>query len=232
MILLPVFTGHRARQKMGSITGAQPKSNWMKQDYNVQKSQGIFSAWSQTKAIDQSTGIDSRALVAVNQHKQTYGIRKMTPLKSESASSPKFPPATHQVGNTSDSHPPYQNSELKKELTSPSGFHSGASSILTNQIMSSVGFAGAVKWECNLCDKAYATRGGLQEHMKRHKGVYRYNCDICCKGFQVKDNYEGHMNSHMDYRPYACEKCQKSFSFRRSLMRHQINCMNTSESFS
>lgn len=90
------------------------------------------------------------------------------------------------------------------------------------EIMESGG--GRQMYKCLYCGKLLVTKGGLEEHIKSHEGVFRYMCEFCDKGFQTRDHFNGHMNAHVGRKPFQCQFCEKSFSYRMSLARHQASC--------
>lgn len=77
---------------------------------------------------------------------------------------------------------------------------------------------------CSYCDKAFVTRVGLDEHVKKHQGIFRYRCEECQKGFQMKEHYEGHLNMHLGYKAFTCSYCQTGFHYRRSWKTHEAKC--------
>ncbi len=77
---------------------------------------------------------------------------------------------------------------------------------------------------CPDCGRAFTTRSGFLEHMKRHMGRYRYNCNLCQKGFMNRQHYLGHMNMHENRKPFACQLCKKTFTLKSNAMSHQKTC--------
>nr|XP_015834158.1 PREDICTED: zinc finger protein 234 isoform X41 [Tribolium castaneum] len=76
------------------------------------------------------------------------------------------------------------------------------------------------EYKCNLCEKVYTTRGGLNVHKKLHQNV-TYMCDICGKSVTSRTSLKQHMMLHTGEKPFVCEFCGKNFNKRMLLKTHE-----------
>ena len=51
------------------------------------------------------------------------------------------------------------------------------------------------KFNCDQCDKTFASRGSLYYHRKFGHQGFRYVCDHCDKQFTMQDNLKRHIES-------------------------------------
>ena len=76
-------------------------------------------------------------------------------------------------------------------------------------------------FECNICEKAFASSYELRIHMDTHKKDRPFKCDKCEKAFTVSSNLKSHKLTHTDERPFKCNKCPKAFSRSLHLKMHK-----------
>ncbi|XP_065075778.1 uncharacterized protein LOC135699441 [Ochlerotatus camptorhynchus] len=76
------------------------------------------------------------------------------------------------------------------------------------------------KFKCDLCDKAYVTRHGLESHRSVHPEYHRVNCDVCFKPFSNDKDMQYHKKRvHVDA-SFVCEVCGKAFKVQSQLKTH------------
>lgn len=79
-------------------------------------------------------------------------------------------------------------------------------------------------YKCNLCQKAFAQRQSLKNHLERHKRASeypkRYLCEICSKIFTLSASLRLHMRTHSGVKPHVCNVCNKAFTKRTYLRLH------------
>ncbi len=66
---------------------------------------------------------------------------------------------------------------------------------------------------CEVCDKKFAQRGGLRNHMITHWDDRPLQCPKCDWRCKTKDRLNSHMRCHSTERPYCCEEegCNAAF---------------------
>lgn len=86
------------------------------------------------------------------------------------------------------------------------------------------------KFQCTLCDKAYAYESGLNSDMKfKHfaSNPKPFECTVCKKGFTSKskrDQHMTHLHSNLRHdKPFECLRCKAVFAFKSSLKRHLVD---------
>ena len=55
---------------------------------------------------------------------------------------------------------------------------------------------GTRDFQCDLCDKAYATKWGLTKHEANHTGAHKFSCQLCQKGFMEIRDLNKHIQTH------------------------------------
>ncbi|KAM4602210.1 uncharacterized protein ACJ7VT_020183 isoform 2-T2 [Polymixia lowei] len=75
-------------------------------------------------------------------------------------------------------------------------------------------------FQCDQCQKAFSTLGGLQAHRGSHSGERAFLCSHCGKRFRTKHGLEGHLRTHTGERPYRCPHCPKAFTALAGLNVH------------
>lgn len=77
--------------------------------------------------------------------------------------------------------------------------------------------------KCPECNKTFADRRLLVNHLRIHLGVKPFKCDYCEKTFITKNDCKKHMRVHTGEKPYSCDICQKKFTFSNSYRIHMRN---------
>jgi len=80
--------------------------------------------------------------------------------------------------------------------------------------------SGALKLQCNNCDREFDSEHKLNKHALQHTN--RYSCDQCDKSFQSSSTLKNHKNIHLDEKPFKCEICDKEFTQAGNLKTHKI----------
>uniref|UniRef100_A0A182MG07 C2H2-type domain-containing protein n=1 Tax=Anopheles culicifacies TaxID=139723 RepID=A0A182MG07_9DIPT len=77
-------------------------------------------------------------------------------------------------------------------------------------------------WNCELCDKKYASKAFFEVHMNKHAGLRPYKCTICTKDFSSKYALALHEKTHYDRpRTFVCSECGSAFYSRHNLVQHE-----------
>jgi len=99
------------------------------------------------------------------------------------------------------------------------------------------------KYRCAQCDKTYASRDGIDKHVRFvHEGECALSCSLCQKKFARKIQLDRHMLSHAEEQGrgtkisvsqgkdihtkkdgYKCQHCDKRFRSRKFLKVHVVN---------
>ena len=81
----------------------------------------------------------------------------------------------------------------------------------------------AKRFVCSQCLCSFASRGGLNEHVKHvHQKLSRYQCEHCGKGYSHRSHYLDHLATHTGVKRNVCPICQRQFTFRQSLKEHIV----------
>ncbi|CAH2065054.1 unnamed protein product, partial [Iphiclides podalirius] len=77
-------------------------------------------------------------------------------------------------------------------------------------------------YHCQICNKATKNRVGLDQHVRYvHRGRPNSKmCHYCGKGFPTKVQLESHIRTHTGERPFICEYCPTTFSQKSNLYKH------------
>lgn len=81
------------------------------------------------------------------------------------------------------------------------------------------------RYECYLCKK-YSTpfKTDLQQHIRIHSGQKSFECDNCDKKFASVSNLKRHILTHEPKKPsvavFKCEFCPKKYTRKGSVLRH------------
>ncbi|XP_028133387.1 zinc finger protein 226-like [Diabrotica virgifera virgifera] len=68
-------------------------------------------------------------------------------------------------------------------------------------------------FKCNNCDKTFAKKHNLNQHLKAHSKLTVYDCKICLKRFQRISSLRRHDKIvHKGIKPFKCEICNKEFA--------------------
>ena len=49
---------------------------------------------------------------------------------------------------------------------------------------------------CDVCEKVFKSKGGLDNHRKEHMGQLKFLCQTCWRKFMYKTDFEGHVVKH------------------------------------
>ena len=71
---------------------------------------------------------------------------------------------------------------------------------------------GEKQFACSMCNKRYAVKYKLTEHMRNHTVERRHACELCDKKFINASHLRMHMNIHTGQRLHQCEECGKGFN--------------------
>ena len=73
-----------------------------------------------------------------------------------------------------------------------------------------------------MCNKKFATIGGMKTHIKTaHLDKREYKCETCEKSFNQLTILKGHIERvHENVKSYKCEICEKEFALRTVLLQH------------
>lgn len=74
--------------------------------------------------------------------------------------------------------------------------------------------------KCQVCGKAFATKGTLKIHMKTHE--LNYKCTKCNIGFNTENKLKLHKHQHCGDRKYACPVCNNQFQKVDTLRDHML----------
>jgi len=110
-------------------------------------------------------------------------------------------------------------------------------------------------YKCQICDKSYHFKQGLNNHMRVHNNDYRYecqycgkkfrdcshrkyhifrehtgetrfSCNICGRNFIQTNSFKQHMLTHTGERAFKCEICDRTFNRRVQLKNHAVTHTN------
>ena len=77
---------------------------------------------------------------------------------------------------------------------------------------------------CSICQKKFATKGKLKQHLLRHDDVKPYVCSECPKCFYTAYELTRHQPVHSDYKQFCCGLCVKDFKHKRCVKIHFKKC--------
>lgn len=80
-----------------------------------------------------------------------------------------------------------------------------------------------IKYQCDICSKAFSTSRSLLDHKLIHTNVKTFQCDICNNLFTTSDGLRKHKLSHISFEKYQCKICDKSFVRSTNLSQHIKN---------
>ena len=75
------------------------------------------------------------------------------------------------------------------------------------------------EFHCNQCDKVFAWKNHLVEHIKMHTGEKPFSCEHCFKGFSSRADLTKHTRIHTGAK-HCCTYCGKGFLRKTDLVRH------------
>ena len=74
---------------------------------------------------------------------------------------------------------------------------------------------------CSECNKAYATKAILKNHMKIHSSERPFICNICPKSFKHRGTLQSHKRIHTGEKPFVCRFCNKGCITSSNLRVHE-----------
>ena len=74
-------------------------------------------------------------------------------------------------------------------------------------------------YNCTLCSKSFVKSGGLEKHMRTHKGDILNSCSL-----NAKEDLKIHHKFRIGEKPYICTSCNKSYSRYKNLADHLKTC--------
>ena len=69
--------------------------------------------------------------------------------------------------------------------------------------------------QCSHCEKAFISKGVLQQHIRTHTEEKPYHCSHCEKTLD-KSKLDTHMRTHTGEKTYQCTQCEKAFCTEES----------------
>nr|XP_057925606.1 zinc finger and BTB domain-containing protein 17-like isoform X2 [Doryrhamphus excisus] len=82
---------------------------------------------------------------------------------------------------------------------------------------------GEKPFHCHLCEKKFVKKVELKVHLKWHNGEKRHWCPYCGKGFFDYNNWKRHKYIHTGEKPHSCPHCPKHFKQSSHLKKHVRN---------
>ncbi|XP_008408049.1 zinc finger protein 37 homolog [Poecilia reticulata] len=77
-------------------------------------------------------------------------------------------------------------------------------------------------FSCVICEKGFASKHALNNHIRTHTGEKPFSCVNCGKSFSQKQFLTRHMMIHTGEKPFSCVTCGKSFSHKQQLTQHMM----------
>ena len=74
--------------------------------------------------------------------------------------------------------------------------------------------------ECDTCNLTFSEKSSLDEHLLTHKKK-QFECEICHKNFRYQKSLRYHAITHNGEKPYVCDICEKRFARKSSLRLHR-----------
>ncbi|KAM9846052.1 uncharacterized protein ACBR49_011016 [Aulostomus maculatus] len=135
------------------------------------------------------------------QNLQTY--KRAYACPDNQASEPRTPEELEP-----DSVPPHVTSETPEmESTANTCEHCGR---VVNDLSACLCSRETCTYDCDKCEKKYASKSSLIVHRLRHTGETPYLCSHCGRGFRTSNSLEMHIRIHTGDRRYKCDICGKT----------------------
>ena len=81
-----------------------------------------------------------------------------------------------------------------------------------------------------MCGKQFASQSSYTTHLRIvHEGNYKYKCQLCERGFVTRGDLDGHLNKHRGIKPYACNLCASAFTHKKNLIAHMRRHINKAQ---
>lgn len=87
--------------------------------------------------------------------------------------------------------------------------------------MNQCSLPGNKPYKCQYCDKVFAGRSVLRQHLLTHSSREQFKCDLCSRSFKRKEGLDYHLSSHTRDRDFMCSICAKDFRNLRDLRAHE-----------
>jgi len=78
-------------------------------------------------------------------------------------------------------------------------------------------------WQCQFCEKSFATTSDLKQHMSTHGMGKIHKCADCGRQFNNRDSAILHRKQHNNERTHVCQECGKGF-FKASCLSRHMRC--------
>ena len=76
---------------------------------------------------------------------------------------------------------------------------------------------------CDQCGRKFTDKGrAWHDHMNYHAGIKNYECNVCDKKFATASCLRDHATQHSGLATHACKICQKEFKRIQNVRQHVI----------
>ncbi|XP_043683100.1 uncharacterized protein LOC122636191 isoform X1 [Vespula pensylvanica] len=75
-------------------------------------------------------------------------------------------------------------------------------------------------YQCNICNKRFSYKQGLERHEMMHNEDKTFVCEYCKEAFRTSTKLARHLTTHAGHRPYLCKLCPRTFLLSHHLTRH------------
>lgn len=107
------------------------------------------------------------------------------------------------------------------KITSSSHETENNSSGTHNRVLDKKSLSIKKQYKCDQCEKFLGSNSSLRVHMKSvHSDVKKFNCLLCDRAFARKNYLQLHMAVHTGEKNYECDECGRSYTQRSSLNTH------------
>ena len=85
------------------------------------------------------------------------------------------------------------------------------------------GLKSAYVVSCDQCGRKFTDKGrAYKDHLDYHKGIKNYQCQICDKRFATAASLREHASQHSGMNTHACKICRKEFKRVQNVRQHLI----------